>query len=94
MAGVRILLQYSAASAEQAEKDIQSRVARCPEVAAEPGCEQFEVFRSALHPERYVLVEHWASEQALADHHKLRGNPPPPAPGITRTREIYEQKSS
>lgn len=37
---------------------------------AEPGCLRFEVYHSQTEPRRFVLVEHWASAEAL-DAHRL-----------------------
>lgn len=52
---------------------------------------QFEVFRSALDPEKYVLLEHWESKDALAVHAQgMAASPPPRTPGIRRVREDYE----
>jgi hypothetical protein len=49
------------------------------------------VFRSALEPEKYVLLEHWESKDALDVHAKgMAGNPPRANPGVTRVREDYE----
>ena len=36
----------------------------------EPGCLRFDVYHSTAEPRRFVLVEHWASQQAL-DAHRL-----------------------
>ena len=91
MAGVRLVIQFTAESAEIADKAIEAAAARCKKAQQEPGCLQFEVFRSALSPEKYVLLEHWESKEALAVHAQaMAGNPPRPTPGITRVREDYE----
>jgi quinol monooxygenase YgiN len=91
MAGVRLVIQFTAQSAEQADEAIQAAVARCKSAQQEPGCLQFEVFRSALRPEHYVLLEHWESQAALAEHaQRNAADPPQPRPGITRVREDYE----
>jgi quinol monooxygenase YgiN len=37
---------------------------------SEPGCLRFEVYHSQAEPRRFVLVEHWASAEAL-DAHRL-----------------------
>ena len=37
---------------------------------AEPGCLRFDVYHSNAEPRRFVLVEHWASQEAL-DAHRL-----------------------
>ena len=73
------------------DKAIEAAVERCKKSQQEPGCLQFEVFRSALAPERYVLLEHWESPAALEVHARANAaNPPQPTPGITRVREDYE----
>ena len=91
MAGVRLIINFTAESPEIAEKAIEGAVERCKRSQQEPGCIQFEVFRSALDPSKYVLLEHWESPEALAVHAQgMAGNPPRPTPGITRVREDYE----
>ena len=91
MAGVRLVIQFTADSVERADEAIQAAVERCKSAQQEPGCLQFEVFRSALRPEHYVLLEHWESPAALAEHaQRNAANPPRPRPGITRVREDYE----
>jgi quinol monooxygenase YgiN len=34
----------------------------------EPGCLRFEVYHSQVDPSRFLLCEHWASPEALAQH--------------------------
>ncbi len=91
MSGVRLLIQFTADSAEIADKAIGAMAERCKKAQLEPGCLQFEVFRSALRPEAYTLLEHWDSKEALAEHAKLNAkNPRAPNPGIKHVREDYE----
>ena len=91
MAGVRLLIQFTADTAEIAEKAVGEAAERCKKAQQEPGCVQFEVFRSALRPEAYVLLEHWESKEALAEHARGNANTPrPPTPGIKRVREDYD----
>ena len=95
MAGVRLLIQFVADSTDIADQALGQAVERCKRVQSEPGCLQFEVFRSALRPEAYVLLEHWESKEALAEHAKGRANNPPrPTPGIKRVREDYEYQAT
>jgi quinol monooxygenase YgiN len=95
MSGVRLIIQFTADSAEIADTAIASAVERCKNAQKEPGCLQFEVFRSALEPERYVLLEHWESKEALAVHAQGMTAPArPPAQGIKRVREDYEYSAS
>ena len=91
MSGVRLVIQFTAETPELADKAIGSAVERCKRAQQEPGCQQFEVFRSALRPEHYVLLELWESPEALAVHAEgMRANPPRPTPGLSRVREDYE----
>lgn len=93
MAGVRIVVQFTADTEEAADERIKTMVERCRKTEAEePGCVQYEVFRSAMRPTQFALLEHWASQEALDEHRKvLAQNPRPPASNITTTLEIYEQ---
>ena len=94
MAGPRLLIQFTADSVETADKALAELVERCKRVQQEPGCLQFEVFRSALQPEHYVLLEHWESQAALDVHAQtMVASPPRPNPAITRVREDYEHKA-
>ena len=40
-----------------------------PLVLAEPGCLQYDLFADASDENKFVLVEHWASQAALDAHH-------------------------
>jgi quinol monooxygenase YgiN len=93
MSGVRLVIQFTADSVEIADKAIAAAVERCKKAQQEPGCLQFEVFRSALQPEHYVLLEHWESQDALAVHASaMAGSPPRATPGISRVREDYQHQ--
>jgi quinol monooxygenase YgiN len=66
---------------------------RCADVATEPGCEQFEVFQSALDPDKLVLLELWADAAALEAHRQMNATRAPlPADlrGAPGSREDYE----
>ncbi len=60
----------------------QAFKARCAEVATEPGCEQFEVFQSALNPDRLALLERWVDQAALDAHSRLNASRPPFRPEL------------
>src|SRR5690242_17370743 len=95
MSGVRLVIQFTAESAKIADEAIEQSVERCKLAQQEPGCLQFEVFRSALRPEHYVLLELWESPAALATHAaRNAANPPRPRPGITRVREDYDYRET
>ena len=52
------------------------------EVVKEPGCEQYELFRSQQDPDKLVLLERWTDQAALDAHsaaNRARG-PSPTAP--------------
>jgi quinol monooxygenase YgiN len=90
MPGVRLIIQFTADNAEIADTAVEAMAERCRTAQQEPGCLQFEVYRSALRPEHYVLLEHWESSEALAVHAEgMKGNPPRPTPGVSRVREDY-----
>jgi quinol monooxygenase YgiN len=59
MSGVRLIIQFTADTVETADAAIAASVERCKAARQEPGCLKFEVFRSALRPEHYVLLEQW-----------------------------------
>jgi quinol monooxygenase YgiN len=48
----------------------------------EPGCLQFEIFQSALDPDRFTLLELWEDEAALAAHAKMNGARAPLPTGL------------
>jgi len=52
-------------------KEIREHLAQAMRKSrTEPGCVRFEVYHSQTEPRRFVLVEHWASQEAL-DQHRL-----------------------
>src|SRR6266849_9540033 len=50
---------------------------RCRAVQQEPGCQQFEVFQSALDPDTLVVLELWADQAALDAHARRNATRPP-----------------
>lgn len=63
---------------------------RCPGIAQEPGCEQFEVFQSVVDPDRLVLLEQWRDAEALAVHAKVNATRPPLPPGLRQEGTVRE----
>ena len=66
---------------------------RCADVTKEPGCEQFEVFQSALNPDKLVLLELWKDQAALDVHAGVNKTRAPLPPGLRAeggSREDYE----
>jgi quinol monooxygenase YgiN len=96
MSGVRIVVQTERSG--NLDEQIPALVARMKYVqATEPGCLQFEFFRSLDDPNRLVLIEHWASME-IYDEFLYRPQPrtatsgvplPPPS---NRQVEFYKMQ--
>lgn len=89
---VRLVVTISAAPGKGADL-AQLFQARCAEVMKEPGCEQFEVFRSVLNPDKLALLELWKDQAALDAHAKVNATRPPMPEGLRSgagEREDYE----
>jgi quinol monooxygenase YgiN len=99
MTAIRVIVSITAPSVEAAEETLRQRIEACKRTEAEEeGCLQFEVFRSAMRPERLVVMELWASKAVYDLHWRAvqerdRLNPPaPPVPGVARpVVEMYRQ---
>jgi len=91
---VRLVVTINAAPGKGAEL-AQAMKGRCEISQKDQGCEHFEVFQSALDPDRLVLLERWTSQAALDAHAKLQRERPPLPPGLRLgdgEREDYEYK--
>jgi quinol monooxygenase YgiN len=91
---VRLVVTITAAPGKGAEL-AQAYRGRCAEVMKEPGCEQFEVFQSALDPDRLTLLERWSDQAALDAHAKLNATRLPLRPELRAgagEREDYEYR--
>ena len=90
---VRLVVTITAAPGKGAEF-AQAFRGRCEEVMQEPGCEQFEVFQSAVNPDKLVLLELWRDQAALDAHSKLNATRAPLPDrlrsGVPGEREDYE----
>ena len=89
---IRLIITISAAPGRGAEF-AEAFKGRCEEVMQEPGCEQFEVFRSALDPDKLVLLELWKDQAALDAHSKMNATRAPLPSGLRGAgggREDYE----
>jgi|HubBroStandDraft_1064217.scaffolds.fasta_scaffold184716_2 quinol monooxygenase YgiN len=78
---LRLIISINAAPGKGGEF-AQALKGRCEEVVAEPGCEQFEVFQSAVDPDRLVLLELWADEAALEAHRQVNATRAPLPAGL------------
>jgi quinol monooxygenase YgiN len=91
---VRLVVSITAAPGKGAEL-AQAMKGRCELSQKDEGCEQFEVFQSALNPDKLVLLERWSSQAALDAHAQLQRQRPPLPPGLRLgdgEREDYEYK--
>jgi quinol monooxygenase YgiN len=92
---VRLVITMHAKPGKGAEL-AQAMAGRCRAVQSEPGCQQFEVFQSALDPDKLVLLELWSDQAALDVHAQVNAaQPPNPALAALRAegtipREDYE----
>ena len=91
---VRLVITTYAKPGKGAEL-AQAIADRCRAVQQEPGCQQFEVFQSALDPDKLVVLELWDDQAALDVHAQVNATQPPnPALAVlraddTRPREDY-----
>ena len=89
---LRLVITINAAPGKGAEFAEAFR-GRCQEVMAEPGCEQFEVFQSAIDPDKLVLLELWKDQAALDAHSTINATRAPLPAGLRGgggAREDYE----
>ena len=89
---IRLVVTITAAPGKASEL-AQAYRARCAEVMKEPGCEQFEVFQSAVNPDKLALLERWTDQAALDVHAQLNSTRPPLLPELrvgSGEREDYE----
>lgn len=97
MPAIRVIVTISAPSAEAAEEALKQRVEICKRTEAEEdGCLQYEVFQSKLRPERFMLVELWASKESFDKHSRLQQEHAKTAPAdgsrpLSASVEMYRQ---
>jgi quinol monooxygenase YgiN len=78
---LRLIITLTAAPGKGAELG-EAFKGRCEEVMQEAGCEQFEVFRSVLDPDKLVILEHWADQASLDAHSAANATRAPFPPGL------------
>jgi quinol monooxygenase YgiN len=89
---IRLIVTITAAPGRGSEL-AQLYKGRCTEVMQEPGCEQFEVFQSAVDPDKLVLLERWSDQAALDEHAKVNSSRAPLPAELrsgTTQREDYQ----
>jgi quinol monooxygenase YgiN len=68
---------------------------RCRAVQQEPGCQQFEVFQSALDPDKLVALELWPDQAALDVHAQVNATQPPhPALAARRADDTHPRETT
>ena len=73
---VRLVITTYAKPGKGAEL-AQAMADRCRAVQQEPGCQQYEVFQSALDPDKLVVLELWDDQAALEVHAQLNATRSP-----------------
>ena len=81
---VRLIVTLEAFPGKR-EEMLAAYAKRCPSVRAEPGCIEFRMSQDIENPDRFVLIEGWESEEALAAHGALP--PDPNAPDVRTLRK-------
>jgi quinol monooxygenase YgiN len=64
---IRLVVSFKAQPGKGAEM-AQAFLPRTLETQKEPGCEQYEIFRSEQDPDNLVLLERWSDQAALDAH--------------------------
>lgn len=67
---VRLIVTFTARPGT-GDEFIRAWADRLPEVHAEPGCEQYELFRSTDRPDTVVLLERWSDLATFDAHSEL-----------------------
>jgi len=89
---IRLVISF-VAKPEHADEVARQLGERCTEVLKEPGCLQFEVFRSVVEPRNFTLLERWTDQAALHSHAEVNKQRAPLAAEMFATisqREDYE----
>ena len=81
---VRLVIEINAKPGKGAEL-AKLQAERCAVVQKEDGCQQFEIFQSAVNPDKLVLLELWESQAAL-DAHAARNASAPANPAAASLR--------
>lgn len=78
---IRLIVAINAAAGKGSEL-ASAYKERCAEVTREPGCLQFELFQSAVNPDKLVLLERWTDQAALDAHAQVQSKRPPLKPEL------------
>ncbi|GAB2459100.1 putative quinol monooxygenase [Jatrophihabitans fulvus] len=89
MAAVRLVVNLHTHPGK-AEEYAQAWQAHADEVEEEPGCLQYELFRSARHPDNLAMLELWADRDAFDAHWALELTRPMVRPELIASAEGRE----
>jgi quinol monooxygenase YgiN len=78
---IRLIVNITATPGKGSEL-AQAYKVRCAEIMKEPGCEEFEIFQSAVSPDKLALLERWTDQAALDAHLQLNSTRPALPPGL------------
>lgn len=78
---IRLIVTITAAPGKGGEL-AQAYKERCAEVMKEPGCEQFELFRSVINPDKLAILERWADAGSLDEHARVQNARSPVRPDL------------
>lgn len=73
---LRLIVTMTAAPGRGGEL-AQLYKSRCADIMSEPGCEQFEIFQSAVNPDKLVILERWRDQASLDVHAKANATRAP-----------------
>jgi quinol monooxygenase YgiN len=75
----------------RADDFIAAWAERIKEVHEEPGCDQYELFRSVERPDVVVLLETWSSRETIEAHGELNQQRTPVARDLLDGRPVVER---
>ena len=78
---IRLIVTFTALPGKGPEL-AQFYKTRCAQAMAEPGCEHYEVFQSAVDPDKVILLERWATQADLDRHARVNSARPPMEPEL------------
>jgi quinol monooxygenase YgiN len=78
---IRLIVTITAAPGKGAEL-AQAYKERCAEVMKEAGCEQFELFQSAVNTDKLAILERWTDAGSLDAHSRVQNARPPVRPDL------------
>ena len=91
MAEIRLIAQMRVAPGS-ADRFIAGWQEHLRDVAAEPGCLQYEMFRSVDDTDQIALLERWASQDDF-DVHTARELAQPGGPGVSTVADLVVESN-